>query len=266
MPEPTQAVLTYPVAPECLPTQTLEDGHYLVRFANDEADLDAVLRLRFEVFNLELGEGLEESFGSGRDEDEFDVVCHHLMVIDKASGDVVGTYRMQTSEMAATHRGFYSAQEFRIDQLPHDVLASSLEVGRACVAESHRSTQTLFHLWRGLALYVASNRKRYLFGCSSLTSQDPQEGLAVMRLLEGKGAVHPTLRLDPQPDFACYNADMTLDFGVEAKLPTLFRIYLRHGALVCGPPALDPRFKTIDFLILFDVGAMDPRLFETYFE
>ena len=230
------------------------------------ADLNAVLRLRFEVFNLELGEGLDESYETGRDEDEFDAVCHHLMVIEKATGQVVGTYRMQTSEMAARNRGFYSDQEFRLDQLPESVLASSLEVGRACVALSHRSTQTLFHLWRGLALYVATNRKRYLFGCSSLTSQDPMEGLAVMELLDRKGHIAHDLHVDPQPGFECYGPDLELDPDFKAKLPTLFRIYLRHGAMVCGPPAIDRRFKTIDYLVLFDVDAMDPKMFEVFFE
>ena len=266
MSEPRQESFTKPVDLDSLPTTTLEDGQYVVRFARDAADLDAVLRLRFEVFNLELSEGLDESFETGRDEDEFDAVCHHLMVIDRPSGQVVGTYRMQTSEMAERYRGFYSAQEFSIDWLPEEVLSSSLEVGRACVALSHRNTQTLFHLWRGLALYVATNRKRYLFGCSSLTSQDPMEGLAVMRLLERKGHVHPSLHLPPRPELACYDDSLELDPDFEAKLPTLFRIYLRHGAKVCGPPAIDRRFKTIDYLVIFDVDAMDPRMFETYFE
>lgn len=266
MKEFTHRSLTYPVVAGSLPTPTFEDRHYQVRFARSADDLDAVLRLRFEVFNLELGEGLDESFATGRDEDEFDAVCHHLMVIDLPSGKVVGTYRLQTSEMAARYLGFYSAQEFRIDQLPREVVTSSVEIGRACVAESHRNTQTLFHLWRGLALYVATNRKRFLFGCSSLTSQDPMEGLAVMHLLERRGHLHPTLRLDPQPEFQCYGDDLELQPGVRAKLPTLFRIYLRHGAKVCGPPAIDRRFKTIDYLVIFDVDAMDPRMFETYFD
>lgn len=265
MSDPTRSALGYPVATGSLPTPILEDDRYRVRFARSADDLDAVLRLRFEIFNLELGEGLDESYTSGRDQDEFDATCHHLMVIDRRGGRVVGTYRMQTAEMAARYRGFYSAQEFRIDQLPEPVVSRSVEVGRACVAHSHRNTQTLFHLWRGLALYVATNRKRYLFGCSSLTSQDPMEGLAIMRLLERRGNVHPTLRLEPQPGFHCYGDDLELDPDIDVKLPTLFRIYLRHGAMVCGPPAIDRRFKTIDYLVLFDVDAMDPRMFETYF-
>jgi len=257
---------TYPCAPESLPTQVLHKGHYEVRFARDEKDLDAVLRLRFEIFNLELGEGLDESYESGLDRDEFDSTCHHLMVIDTTTDDLVGTYRMQTSEMAASHRGFYSQQEFRLDQLPEEVLASALEVGRACVAENHRNTLTLFQLWQGLALYVATNRKRYLFGCSSLTSQDPVEAKAVMDILERKNNLHPTFRVDPQTDFICYDPEFAGEPDFRARIPTLFRIYLRHGAKVCGPPAIDRRFKTIDYLVIFDVDAMDPAMFAAYFE
>ena len=32
------------------------------------------------------------------DEDEFDRVCEHLGVTDEATGEVVGTYRMQTGK------------------------------------------------------------------------------------------------------------------------------------------------------------------------
>jgi putative hemolysin len=259
------ATQVYPVGVDWLPSQVLEDGHYVVRFARDAADLDRVLKLRFEVFNIELGEGLEESFHSGRDEDEFDAVCHHLMVIDNASRELVGTYRLQTSEMASRYLGYYSQQEFQLDQLPAGVLDSALELGRACVAGTHRNTQTLFQLWRGLALYVAHNRKRYLFGCSSLTSQNAVEGRAVMDLLERKGNVHPEFRVEPQPHCRCYDEGLELDADFPAKLPTLFRIYLRHGARVCGPPAIDRQFKTIDYLVIFDVDAMDPHMFKTYF-
>lgn len=256
----------YPVGGRHLPDRVLDGERYRVRFARDTEDLDRILRLRFEVFNLELGEGLAESFDTGRDRDEFDAVCHHLMVIDRASGELAGTYRMQTAEMAEAHRGFYTDAEFRLDDLPSEVVESSIELGRACVAASHRNTQTLFQLWRGLALYVATNRKRFLFGCSSLTSQDPLEALATTRLLEEHGHMHPTLRIEPRPDFVCYDDSLQPDPGRTVKLPTLFRIYLRHGAKVCGPPAIDRRFKTIDYLVIFDVDAMDPRMFATYFD
>jgi len=57
----------YPRFRESLPSGEMREGKYAVRFAKSREELDAVLRLRFEVFNLELGEGLETSFRTGRD-------------------------------------------------------------------------------------------------------------------------------------------------------------------------------------------------------
>lgn len=255
----------YPLGVEPVPEAVLREGRYEVRFARSEEELEAVLRLRFEVFNLELGEGLDESFATGLDRDPFDAVCHHLIVADLQTSQIVGTYRMQTGEMAARNVGFYSAAEFDLTDLPAEVIADSVEVGRACVAASHRNTQVLFLLWRGLAVYMATHRKRYLFGCCSLTSQNPYEGLAVMQYLEAHRHVHPTLRVDPQPGYECYSPDLEPDPTIEAKIPKLFRIYLRHGAKACGVPAIDRLFKTIDYLVIFDVAAMEERQVRTFF-
>ena len=52
---------------------------YSVRIALSESDVEAAQVLRYRVFNLELGEGLETSEASGRDVDEFDAVCDHLI-------------------------------------------------------------------------------------------------------------------------------------------------------------------------------------------
>ena len=40
------------------------------------------------------------------------------------------------------------------------------------------------------------------------------------------------------------------------KLPSLIKGYLRIGALVCGPPALDAEFGTADFFLLLDFGTL----------
>jgi hypothetical protein len=46
----------YPIAPESLPKDPVGLGGYALRFARTEADLDAILKLRSDVFNLELDE------------------------------------------------------------------------------------------------------------------------------------------------------------------------------------------------------------------
>lgn len=247
-----------------IPGLEMRHGRYLIRFARNRFEVEQALRLRFEVFNLELGEGLESSFQTGLDRDEFDEACHHLVVLDERQAKVVGTYRLQTGEMAAAGAGFYSSGEFELSSLPDGVLENSVELGRACVDRAHRNTQVLFLLWKGIAAYVAYNCKRYLFGCCSLTSQDEELGQTVYRFLERAGALHPNFQLVPRPGMECTPSNEPLEPG-EPALPKLFRIYLRFGAKVLGPPALDRTFKTIDFFVMFDVDAMDRRSRQLFF-
>ena len=247
------------------PRETFSDGRYAVRFVQNAEEFDAALKLRFKIFNLELGEGLEESFVTQRDQDEFDMSCHHLIVVDKKSEEVIGTYRMQTYEMAAGANGFYSAAEFDLTRLPEEIIKNSVEVGRACIAQAHRNGRVLFLLWRGLAVYMMLTKKRYLFGCCSLTSQDPHEGKQVMNYLHANGHVHPDVHVLPQPDFVCYPDDFVAQRELAVKIPRLFRIYLDYGAKVCGPPAIDRRFKTIDYLVMLDIASLDQRSFRRFF-
>jgi putative hemolysin len=225
-----------------------------------------VLRLRFEVFNLELGEGLDSSFLIGRDIDEYDAACHHLIVEDSETNRIAGTYRMQTGDMAVAGRGFYSSTEFDLSHFPSGVLKDSVELGRACVARDHRTVQVLFLLWKGLAQYVAHNQKRYLFGCCSLTSQDSSEGQQIMELLARDGNPHEDLCAVPRPGFECkVDDEYASDRDRKVSVPKLFRIYMHYGAKVCGAPAIDRQFKTIDFLVLFDVFEMDSQTRKMFF-
>ena len=257
--------VAYPFHLERLPLRAFTKSKYLLRFARTPEDLDSLLRLRFEVFNLEMNEGLEFSFLTGRDADEFDVTCHHLLVVDTACGEAIGTYRLRTDEMARDAGGFYSAGEFNLSSLPRHVLKEAVEVGRACIAREHRNKQVLFLLWKGLAAYMLHNRKRYFFGCCSLPTQEPQEGLRVLNQLRRQGHLHPTLHVLPLPGFECVPEGHFVVDGQEAALPRLFQSYLRFGAKVCGPPSLDRQFKTVDFFALFDACEMAERTRELFF-
>jgi putative hemolysin len=261
MTEAAQRALTLGNAPDL----RIGYGRYQVRFARTRDELDELLHLRFEVFNLELGEGLEASFATRRDRDLFDDACHHLLVEDLTTGAIVGTYRMQTWEMARAAKGFYSTGEFELEALPPEVLARSVEVGRACIDRQHRSRQVLFLLWKGLAAYMMWCGKRYLFGCCSLSSQDPGAGLALYRQLEAGGRVHPTLRVAARPGFECRLGELEEVPITVVEVPPLFGIYLRYGAMVCSPPAIDRAFKTIDYFVIVDVDELDPRTFRAFF-
>lgn len=117
---------------------------YTVRIAQTQREIESALRLRHEVFNVELA-GLKETKESGELEfDRFDFYCKHLIVVETRTRKTVGTYRLNTLETAGTTSGFYSYGAFSIENLPPKVLADSIEIGRACIAREHRSTRVLF--------------------------------------------------------------------------------------------------------------------------
>ena len=240
-----------------------QHGPYRVRFAQDERDLQRIFKLRFEVFNVELGEGLAESAASGLDRDPFDRQCDHLMVEETATGRAVGTYRLQVGEMALAGQGFYSATEFDLECVPRAVIDDAVELGRACISKEHRNKKVLYLLWRGLAAYGLWNGRRYFFGCSSLTSQDQAAGLRAYAQLARDGHVHPELEVRVLPANTC-RSDGRESEGGEIEIPPLFGTYLRYGAKVCGPPAIDRAFGTIDFLTLLDVARVPRRVFMTF--
>ena len=263
-----------PVVDESIPIQNstatptrprihAEVGRYRLRLAHGEGDREATFRLRFRVFNIELGEGLESSYETGIDTDHFDVFCEHLLVEDKSSGRVVGTYRMQSGTTAAKNLGYYSEQEFEF--APYEPLRRDiLELGRASIDREHRTPEVLTLLWRGIAQYANEMGLRYLVGCSSLNSKDPAEGWQMYRELE-RYRVSPEFETVPTAAYECPIEQAVADAQQEAtgrdgvvptKVPKLLKTYLTIGARICAPPAWDRAFGTIDFLTLLDLKML----------
>jgi putative hemolysin len=225
---------------------------YITRLARDSADVRAAQKLRFAVFNLELNEGLAESLVTGLDSDPFDEVCDHLLVEHQPSGEIIGTYRLQTGRTAAMRRGYYSEQEFDFRPL-ESLRGEMLELGRACVHQQHRNLIVLGLLWKGIARYAEEHETRYLCGCSSITSQDAREGASAYASLYRKYLAAPQWRTIPLPAYECALDQLTEE---PPKIPKLLRAYLSLGAKICGPPALDKQFNTIDFLTLLDLESL----------
>ena len=223
-------------------------SRYLTRLAQGELELRQAQSLRFQVFNVELGEGLVDSIALGLDIDCYDDACDHLLVIDTINGAVVGTYRLKTGTRAQQRVGYYCEREFDLTPFA-PMRVQVLELGRACIHADHRNFAVLNALWRAIALYAREHGSRYLIGCSSLTSQEQSAGAALYLALQTHLAPE-ALRTLPQPAYVC---DMAVIATKPPKIPKLLAAYLALGIKLCGPPAIDREFKTIDFLTLFDL-------------
>ena len=245
-----------------IPPTDVTLGPYRLRFARTDEDLAMVRRLRYAVFNVELGEGLPGSHETGVDADAFDRQCQHLIVLERQTGAAVGTYRMQTAAAARAGHGWYTAGEFELGDLPEDVLESAGELGRACVTRAHRDKTVLFLLWHGLIQYAAHTGVKAFFGCSSLTGTDPRPAVALYAQLLRDRKVHPEFKAPPRLTMACPLVSWPTEEELEGvEVPKLFATYLRHGGLVLGPPAVDHEFGTIDFLTWVEIKPRHIRLF-----
>jgi putative hemolysin len=235
-----------------------EVGRYRLRMAETEEDRAAACRLRFKVFNIELGEGLTSSYCTGMDTDQFDPICEHLLVEDKTDRQIVGTYRMQSGVMAEYNLGYYSEQEFNF--APYAPLRSGiLELGRASIDRAHRTPEVLMLLWRGIAQYATNMGLRYLIGCSSINSQNSDEGWQMYRQLEHYW-VPSELATRPTAAYACPQESafdaQDARWRTAVKVPKLLKTYLAIGARIGSPPAWDRDFGTIDFLTFLDLQQL----------
>ncbi len=225
-------------------------AQYTLRIAADAAEIRAAQRLRYEVFAGELGATLH-SAATGLDEDEFDRYCDHLVVVEDATGAVVGTYRMLPPGRTARR---YSDGEF--DLSAHaDIAGDLVETGRSCVHPDHRDGAVINLIWAGIARYMHLTGHRWLAGCASVDLADGGATVAgVWDLAQRKHLAPEGYRVTPHRPWPVPPGPVA-----RVSVPPLLRGYLRLGAYVCGPPAHDPDFGCADFYVLLDVAAVDPR-------
>jgi putative hemolysin len=110
---------------------------YEVKIASTEVEIKKALKLRYEVFNLEIGKDPTRDFNPALDIDAYDHNCDHLIVIDKDKDKVVGTYRLCLGKNVNKDLGFYSERTFDISNIKK-INGNTMELGRACVHEDYR--------------------------------------------------------------------------------------------------------------------------------
>ncbi|MEW6254253.1 MAG: GNAT family N-acyltransferase [Pseudomonadota bacterium] len=227
-------------------------SRYHVSLAVDDCEIREAQRLRYKVFAEEMGARLS-TVVPGHDIDLYDPYCDHLLVRDRASSEVVGTYRILTPESARRVGSYYSEQEFDLTRL-HCLRPRMAELGRSCVHPDHRSGAVIARLWLGLADYMTRYGYEYLVGCASIGMADGghyaarvHREVASTHLAPVEWHVTPRFRLPVD----------SLDDGAAAELPPLIKGYTRLGALVCGEPAWDPDFNTADLLMLLPLARLN---------
>jgi putative hemolysin len=254
-------------------------GSLEVRLARKRSEIRRAQRLRYKVFYEEMS-AVPGALAmlSRRDEDAYDAVFDHLLVIDRGdAGDgrhwrrskVVGTYRMLRQEVADLHDGFYTQGEYDIAPL----LAAKpdynfMELGRSCVLKPYRNKRTLELLWQGVWSYVREHGADVMIGCASFEGADPAAHAEALSFLyhtalapeDWRVRAHEHLRVEmhmmPREAVNVRAAMKTL--------PPLIKGYLRVGAYVGDGAVIDHQFGTTDVFIIMPVEAIKSRYFDHF--
>ena len=241
---------------------TIDSENYLVKTASTPEDLKLALKLRHQVF---FEEGLNKTHETGLEFDSYDQIADHLLIIDKNNGQIAGTYRLIHSDFADS---FYSENEFVLDQFLK-IDGRKLEMGRACTHIDYRTGHTMDLLWQGLSRYITESKTRFLFGCSSVQSIDPEFIFSITKSLNEKDNLSFEYDIVPTQKYSYtgqdkHFAEAKTNPKVIRSLPPLLRSYLHAGSKVHGMPAIDIDFKCTDMLTILDLRLLNKKFAERY--
>ncbi|MBU6154466.1 MAG: GNAT family N-acetyltransferase [Bdellovibrionales bacterium] len=227
----------------------IETPRYVLKTLNQAAELEAVLRMRGEIFAEEYG---VTGLAGALDVDRFDLGCDHLLIQYRETGEIVGSYRLLCSAFTSS---FYSETEFELT----DFLSSpgiKLELGRACIRKEHRKGTVISLLWRGIVQYAIETRADYLFGCSSVKTTSFASICEIQESLKLNGQLGSEWKIEPNPAFRFREDEKRAPHCGLIELPSLLRSYFSAGAKVYGEPALDRDFNCVDYLTILKLSEL----------
>jgi len=251
------------IARDSVDTLTDQDsGSLRVALATTDAEIEASQRLRYAIFGVEMGAKLRKD-APGRDIDEFDPHCEHLLVTDMETGQLAGSARLLRDTGAEQTGMFYSESEFDLGAILA-LPGRFMEVGRTCIHRDYRTGAAIRTLWNGIAQQVMRYDVDYLIGCASL----PMDGRgahaqAIVDRIRDNYFTPAPLRVTPNlplPEARSLPAKTTV------VLPALLKAYLRLGARVAGEACWDTAFNVADVFILLQRKHLEPRYARTFLE
>jgi len=233
----------------------LTRGRYTARLAETRQDLAAAQALRHRSFLAR--RGLVQS--DGRDCDDFDAICRHVLVEDQPSGALVCCYRLLGFRADESLSASYAAQVYDLRALD-GFAGAKLELGRFCLDPAWHDPDILRLAWGAMAQIVDAEQIGLLFGCSSFEGADWRPHTTALTLLRGHLAPAqwmPTPKAAEIYAFAQSLRDEAFDLRAALQaLPPLLRTYLAMAGWVSDHAVINRALDTLHVFTAVEIAKI----------
>ena len=225
---------------------------FTVRFAETEAEKREVYALRYRDMLQDYRADYENE--TGLDYTDYDAFARPIICIDNEAGEIVGSYRMVTSDTLPDGEKFLCEEEFNIDGLKAtgEKLA---ELSRAVVKREYRNSAVLMLLLRFIAQYMRKENYRFLIGEASFYGVDKSQYIEELSYLSAYYKVDEKYGIyaNEREQIELLPVEKLDVREVKRKIPALIRAYTGFGATVSADSYTDREFGSVDIFILLDM-------------
>ena len=240
---------------------SMSAGQYDVRLAQTVSEIEAAQNLRYKVLFKESGGRINrDMLNTQREEDQWDDIAYHVIVIDRRKQDeIVGTVRLVSGQALKPGQDFYTEHAFDLSKLRAHY-QNTLELSRACVSPQGRGGAILMLMWKFTMQFIEQNNYQVLFGCASFAGTDYHQHTEILSYLYNKHLADPELMPVPRSEVESIEIkgfQVTPQKGKNrGQVPTLLRGYLKIGARISDHAIIDPVFNTTFVAIYVDAKKM----------
>ncbi len=235
---------------------------FIVKFAENEQEKMQTYKLRYNELILEYRpDNVNEVC---YDVNEYDEYGKLAICIDTETNEVVGAYRIITSDYLPQGKSFVSEGEFDISALKNSG-ESIAELSRAVVKREYRGSLVLMLLLRFLIGYIREKGYRYIIGEASFFGTDK---MALQKEISYIAHNH----YNPEYNVECLDKNQIeilpkeeLNFvEIKRSLPPLIRAYIAFGAFLSKDTFCDKEFGSIDTLVIVDSKNCNDRYVDKF--
>ena len=237
-----------------------------VKLAESRNEIKLAQKLRYKVFFSERIHSPILNIGNfRRDSDKFDNYADHIIVKFRKSkfskARVIGTYRLLKQSVADKKSGFYSCDEFNLDNLLNSKIYNNmLELSRSCISQKFRNKNVLKLMWNEIYRYINENNIDALFGTASFLDTNINKIEDQLIYLNNNHKMSENIKVNALANYKVkvdYEKKIDINLKLVSRLPTLIKAYLKFNATIGEGAVIDKKFKTTDVFVFLPIEEIN---------